>query len=122
MSYYPQEWCYVYDKLRETECHTQDFYIIIRKKIDELSNIIDELMKKSQNSKASPEDSTEQHTHNYTISFSNDATTDYSVHYDEITNVSKYNPIRSLSNPPAECLAPSTKACDVKENHYNERN
>lgn len=42
--------------------------------------------------------------------------------------VSKYNPIRSLDNPPPECLAawdsirddlyiPSTQACDVKENH-----
>ena len=45
--------------------------------------------------------------------------------------VSKYNPIRSLDNPPPECLAswesirndllvPSTQACDIKENHYNE--
>lgn len=41
--------------------------------------------------------------------------------------VSKYNPIRSLDNPPLECFenkynVPSTQACDVKENHYNERN
>lgn len=40
-------------------------------------------------------------------------------------NVSKYNPIRSLDNPPPECFenkynVPSTQACDVKENHYNE--